>query len=211
MERWSPRCAPQTLDVRTREEPEDHKRENLRETGHPVFRGVSALNRGVLKRKGGICTSHFTAESSNTELLFRTIHSANQLSVHGAVASWCEDVAQRIPVQTHHFMEKSVAKENEQLFQKLEPPEVDSLVQTPRRNDEAVGNRLRMYLQNFEEFAKEFQFTKAFESAGCMRRVSSNAPQTTVFRLLRENPNSKIAAWTHQHWTSSSSQSYMLS
>ena len=25
----------------------------------------------------------------NTELLFQTIHSVNQLSVHGAVADWC--------------------------------------------------------------------------------------------------------------------------
>ena len=33
---------------------------------------------------------------------------------------------------------KSVAKENYQLSQSLEPQEVDSLVQTPRRNDEAV-------------------------------------------------------------------------
>ena len=35
---------------------------------------VSALNRGVLKRKVGRCSIHFTAESSNTELLLRTIH-----------------------------------------------------------------------------------------------------------------------------------------
>ena len=26
----------------------------------------------------------------NTELLFRIIHSANQLSIHGAVSNWCE-------------------------------------------------------------------------------------------------------------------------
>ena len=35
---------------------------------HPIFRGISALNRGVRKRKGGICTIHLTVESSNTEL-----------------------------------------------------------------------------------------------------------------------------------------------
>ena len=40
------------------------------------------------KRKGGRCTMHFNADSSNTELLFRTIHSANQLSIYGAVSSW---------------------------------------------------------------------------------------------------------------------------
>ena len=42
---------------------------------------------------------HFNADSSNTELLFRTLHSANQLSVHGAVSSWCEEFAQTTPNQ----------------------------------------------------------------------------------------------------------------
>ena len=45
--------------------------------------------------------------------LFRTIHSANQLSIYGAVASWCEDLDQRVPGQTHVTMEKSVAKAND--------------------------------------------------------------------------------------------------
>ena len=64
------------------------------------------------------CTIHFNADSSNAELLFRTIHSANQVSIYGAVASWCEDLAQRIPGQNELIMEKSVAKENEQLSKK---------------------------------------------------------------------------------------------
>ena len=46
--------------------------EQFKETGPTVFRGSSALNRGAPKRKGGRCTIHFTAESLNTELLFRT-------------------------------------------------------------------------------------------------------------------------------------------
>ena len=40
------------------------------------------------------------------------------------------------------IMEKSVAKENDQISQRLELQEVDSLVQTPRRNVEAAANRL---------------------------------------------------------------------
>ena len=59
-----------------------------------VVVGFSALNRGVLKRKGGRCTIHFTAESPNVELLFRTIHSIHLLSMYGAVSSWCRDLAQ---------------------------------------------------------------------------------------------------------------------
>ena len=30
--------------------------EDFKETGHPIFRGISALNRGVLKRRGWRCT-----------------------------------------------------------------------------------------------------------------------------------------------------------
>ena len=44
--------------------------EIFKEIRHPIFQGISALNRAMLKRKVGRCTIHFTAESSNTELLF---------------------------------------------------------------------------------------------------------------------------------------------
>ena len=70
----------------------------------PTFRGNSELIR---------------AESSNAEFLFCTIHSANQLSIYRAVASWCEELAQLIPGQTHVDVEKSVAKANDQLAQKM--------------------------------------------------------------------------------------------
>ena len=78
--------------------------EYFKESGHPVFRGISTLNRCVMKRKGGRCTIHFSAGSSNIELLFRTIHSANEPSIYGAVVSWCEELAQLTPGQTHLSM-----------------------------------------------------------------------------------------------------------
>ena len=31
---------------------------NFAESGHPILQGISALNRGVLTRKGGRCTNH---------------------------------------------------------------------------------------------------------------------------------------------------------
>ena len=114
---------------------------------------------------------HFTAESPNTELLFRTIHSANQLFIYGAPASWCEDLAQRIPGQTH-VMLTSAAKENDQLSHKFEAQEVYSLVQTPRTNVPAAGGRLRVHHERFEELSNEIQITKACESVGFMRSVS---------------------------------------
>ena len=67
---------------------------------------------------------------------------------------------------------ESVAKVNDQSSQKLEPQEVDSSVQTPRRNDHAAGDRLRSRHIRFEELSNAIQITKACKFAGFMRRVS---------------------------------------
>ena len=58
----------------------------FQESGHPVLKIIGALARGILKRKDDGETIHFTADASTTELLYRTIHSANQRSMYGAVA-----------------------------------------------------------------------------------------------------------------------------
>ena len=63
----------------------------FQESGHPVFKSISALGRGTRKRKNNRGTIHFTAGASNTELLYRTIHSASQLSIYRAAACWCEE------------------------------------------------------------------------------------------------------------------------
>ena len=42
-----------------------------------------------MKQKKGRSTIHFNGDSMNTELLFQTMHSVNQLSVYGVVANWC--------------------------------------------------------------------------------------------------------------------------
>ena len=63
--------------------------QRFKETGHPVFKSISALSRGILKQKKGKNTTHFDEDSTNTEPLFQTIHSVNQLSIYGAVANWC--------------------------------------------------------------------------------------------------------------------------
>ena len=65
------------------------------ETGHPMFKGISALSRGILKRKQNGDTIHFNTDSLITELWFRIIHSANQLSIYGAVSRWCEEFGQK--------------------------------------------------------------------------------------------------------------------
>ena len=56
---------------------------NFSESGHPVFRGSSALERGDLKSKGeGHLSVHFCGDDNTAELVLRTIISVDQLSTY---------------------------------------------------------------------------------------------------------------------------------
>ena len=57
--------------------------------GHPVFQGVSPLGRGILKKRNNRETIHSNAEYGKNNLLYRTVHAANQLCICGAVSKWC--------------------------------------------------------------------------------------------------------------------------
>ena len=60
---------------------------NLCESGHPVFRGSSALEREDLKSRGkGKSSIHSNGSDETVEVVLRTIISVNQLSIYGAVA-----------------------------------------------------------------------------------------------------------------------------
>ena len=64
------------------------------ESGHPVFRGYSAFERGDLKSKGKETLSkHFHGSDEIVEVILRTDISVSQLSVYGAVAEMCEELA----------------------------------------------------------------------------------------------------------------------
>ena len=152
--------------------------ERFKETRHPVFKSISALSRGILKRRNGRDTIHFNADASNTEFLFRTIHSADHFSIRGAVSSWCGEFGLR-PNGEELTLERFVAKENEQLLKNVKPQEVNSLVQTPRRDNPASGNRLRD-LQGFGTLEKDIQFTKVCEDASFFGRVSIGMCHKTI-------------------------------
>ena len=66
---------------------------NFSESGHPMFRSASALERGTWKSKGGgKLTIHFCGDYDTVEVIFRTIVSVNQLSIYGAVADLCKEL-----------------------------------------------------------------------------------------------------------------------
>ena len=62
------------------------------ESGCPIFRATNPLSRGRLKSKGhGKLSIHYAADVETIETIFHIIVSANQLSLHGAVAEMCEE------------------------------------------------------------------------------------------------------------------------
>ena len=69
--------------------------DNFSQSGHPIFRAASALDRGQLKSKGHDKKSIlFCADEATIETIFRTIISPNQPSIYGAVADLCEKCPQ---------------------------------------------------------------------------------------------------------------------
>ena len=67
---------------------------NFAENSHPIFRASSALKRGKLRSKEkGKKSIHFNGSEETIELILRTIISANQLSVNGAVADLCGELS----------------------------------------------------------------------------------------------------------------------
>ena len=108
---------------------------NFAESGHPVFRAASALERGELRsEEKGKKSIHFNGGEENIELILRTIISANQLSIYGAVADWCKELS-----KASRATGKSVAiEESETMEIPSEIPFAD-----PHTDAELQGNLLR--------------------------------------------------------------------
>ena len=176
----------------------------------PVFKDISALSRGILISKGGRCTTHFNAHSSNTECLFRTIHSANQLSICGAVSSWCEEFAQRTLHTKKSGRWKSSWQKNMSSFWKCDAARSGFFGANSMEGQWGIWNQIARTTSEMETLEKEVQFTKVCEDASFWRRVSIGMSYKTVpdvddgfgdrtsacreYTLFREDPNSRINA-----------------
>ena len=123
------------------------------ESRHPTFRAFSAFERGDLRSKGhGKKSVHFNGSEENIELLLRTIISANQLSVHGAMADLC----------------KELAKDSESSG-KLEAPDHLETIQIPdgpHTNEQQEGNLVQDYERRFEQLSDDQKLSKLCSDAG---------------------------------------------
>ena len=146
------------------------------------------------------------ADSSNTELLLKIIHSVYQLCVYGAVANWCDQVG---PTEDEREHEHSIAKEaiNTGILKSVNPQEKNSwcpLQELKSRLETDCEENLR----NFESLSEENQFPMLCELAlfwksvegGMCYRTNGFGGVTLVYReytLSRKNPHARIYAATH--------------
>ena len=108
---------------------------NFGESGHPVIRGSSALERG------DVCGDDDTAD-----VVLRTIIPVNQLIVYGAVADMCNELAWGIS-DCSERTGKLVAQNKSKTL--VMPTELSTSNKTPRTNETVQGKLLHDYERKF--------------------------------------------------------------
>ena len=142
----------------------------------------STATRGTLKRKSGRNTVHFTADSGNIELIMRTMHWGNQVSVYGAVSSWFTDLSERMQGQKSTGVNKTfISEENEQLSQQLDPQEVASLAEKLTQDARSRGKLLARALTK----VRNDDSRRATSHCMRRRRIDQNSLQMNVLQNWR--------------------------
>ena len=130
---------------------------NFSESGHPIFRATSALERRELRSKvGGKKTIHFNGNEQNVELILRTVISANQLSIYGAVADMCTEVSK----DTTASGKPEAHDPLETMEIPTEPPTAD-----PRTDEQRRRNLLQEHEQQFEQLSDDQKKSKLCSNA----------------------------------------------
>ena len=144
---------------------------NFSESGHPIFRASSGFERGEVRRKARGKTS-----KQFNELLLRTVISANQLSVHEAVADLYNELS-----------EGGVrASEQPDAPDHLEPMEIPagpSNSETPT-NAQQQENLVQEYGRRFEHLSEDQKLSKLRSDAG-LKLVERG--QSTSILLVTED------------------------
>ena len=171
-----------------------------------MFKRISALSRGFLKRKKGKDTIHFNRGSSNTELLFHTIHSVNQLSINGAVANWCEQFG-LTEEEKERQKRRSLNKVNWKAWRKSH--KVKLLVCPPKM---ASGNSLQEHILSFskqcptkfssQSYVKTLGLNIAYQRMTVMGNLFDYVENTHTFSSKPSILSLCSNSWENSHWTS---------
>ena len=131
---------------------------NFSESGHRVFLGSNALERGDLKKQ-------------------TTIISVNQLNIYGAVADMCNELGCRIS-GCSESTGKPVAQNNSETV--VMPTELSTTNKTRRTDDKMQGNMLHDYEQKFANLPDHLQLVKLCSNVGMTKTVAKGQHFTTL-------------------------------
>ena len=176
------------------------------ESGHPIFRATTPLSKCILKSKGhGKLSMHFTADYPTIETVFRIIISANQLSIYGAVATFCEE----FEADQDRSGELDVL-----MGQSIVLGEIKAEI--PLQNENSSNHQIlwQQYMERIESFSPENRLSKFCKEAGFMRVVEVGqyfvTKDTGDFRpfrsvacreytLHRDDPASQPKGWIQRN------------
>ena len=110
--------------------------------------GRKGLGRGVLKKKKNNNRDmiHYNGEYCNIDLLDKTMHSANQLCIYGAVTKWCETNSEESG-QSRFESARKTSPESQ-----IKQEDLKSLIDILRLPD-ASGNRMLQSLKDFNSIS----------------------------------------------------------
>ena len=133
----------------------------LAESGHPTFRATTPLSRGILKSKRhGKLSIRFTADYPTIETVFRIIISANQLSIHGAVTTICEEFEthQDGSGEPHVLMGQSIVLD-------------EIKAEIPLQNENSSNHQIlwQQYMERIESLSPESKVSRFCMEAWFMR------------------------------------------
>ena len=137
--------------------------DNLRENGHPLFRGTRCVVPRIFENR----RNWKNRCPTTAELLFRTLISINRLGIYGAVADWCTELALQISDHSSSSTRKLV-----NLGIKGRTHCCANWTNSPLINVPAQGNLLRQHKERFGNLPEDNRVSKAGDDAGLIRKVS---------------------------------------
>ena len=117
------------------------------------------------------------ARDNTAELVLRTIITVNQLSIYGAVADMCDELACRISGRPDRTGEL-VAQDNPEIM--VIPTELSTTNKSPRTGDDVQGNLLQNYEQKNANLPGHLQLIKLCSNVGITKTVARRQYFTTL-------------------------------
>ena len=150
---------------------------NFSDSGHPIFRASSAFERGEMGSKVRVKKSkHFNGIDENIELLLRTVMSANQPSVYGAIADLCNESSEDL-----RDPEKPEAPDH---LETMEIPTGPFVAET-QTNAQQRGNLVQEYERKYQQLSQDQKLSKFCSDAG-LKLFEKTEERQQMQQLCRE-------------------------